>query len=193
MNCIAPGCSRPRTLGALFCDLCIQAPAGKRGGWISAEQRRRKLAASKDATLDISNVAKRLWVGGKPPFDRDLPEFDVLVLCAEELQPPRVAFGRRVVRCPLPDAELSMIHQKRALLGAQSIAKELLDRNRVLVASSSGLNRAPLVAGLALGLVTRATSDQIIDLLRARRNPKALGNEAFQGYLRRYVVTARRS
>ena len=28
-----------------------------------------------DQKLDASNVATRLWIGGRPPFDRDLPGF----------------------------------------------------------------------------------------------------------------------
>lgn len=139
--------------------------------------------------LDASNISKRLWIGGQPPFDRDLPDFDVLVLCAQELQPTKLSFQRKVVRVPLPDAELAVHELRRALAGGRQVAEALARGQRVLVTCAAGLNRSALVASLGLGLITRMKAPEIIELVRARRSPDALGNRHFVGYLNRFVRT----
>src|SRR5262245_50473366 len=103
--------------GSLFCRRHERAPAARRGGWISAEHRRRKLSSSEDV-IDAHNVATRLWVGGKPPFDRELPAFDVVALCAREIQPDRVSFGGLLLRCPVPADHISTGDVNRMLATA---------------------------------------------------------------------------
>lgn len=138
--------------------------------------------------LDASNIAPRLWMGGKPPFDRDLPRIDVLALCARELQPAQVAFHGHVLRCPLIDDHLDKTMISRALMTAHTVAQCLLQRKSVLVTCSQGRNRSGLIVGLALGYITRMTADQLVDLIRTRRRISGvLSNEAFVEYLRRYV------
>lgn len=188
MSCIAPRCGEPRAPGSLFCRPHEQASAAQRGGWISAEKRRRALAASKETALDASNITKRLWIGGQPPLERDLP-FDVIALCAAEVQPERVGFPRSIVRVPLHDRALSSFERRRALHGAQVVARELAGGKRVLVTCYAGLNRSSLVAGLALGMVTRMTAAQIVELIRARRSEQALHNEHFVEYIHTFVRT----
>lgn len=174
--CIAPSgkrrvpCPNPTEPGSLFCRTHERAPAAKRGGWISAEQRRRKLAASEQA-LDARNVTPRLWVGAQPPADRDLPEFDILVLCALEYQPNPVAFHGQVVRCPLPDAQLTDHQIAHALMVARAVAGALNGGHRVLVTCASGFNRSTLIAALALMLVTRMGADELVEKIQriARR------------------------
>ncbi len=144
------------------------------------------MAANPEMALDASNIAKRLWIGGKPPTDRDLP-FDTLVLCAAEIQPEQLGFSRTVVRVPLPDSALTTYQCRRALQGAQVIAHELTGGKRVLVTCHLGLNRSSFVAGLALGMITRMTPAQIVELIRARRSDKALGNQHFVEYLHRFT------
>lgn len=143
--------------------------------------------------LNASNVARRLWVGGKPPFDRDLPQFDMVVLCAEELQPLTLAFHGAVYRCPLPDARLGEVELERALAGGRKVGQALTQGATVLVTCHRGWNRSALVAGLGLGLVTKMSADAIVSLLRARRSPDALGNPHFVEILRRYVPGRRGS
>lgn len=190
MTCIAPRCAAPREPGSLFCRGHEAAPAAQRGGWLSAEKRRRALAASKETTLDASAIVRRpgwsLWVGGKPPLDREIP-FDTLVLCAREVQPERLGFSKQVIRVPLPDSSLSSYELRRALAGGQQVAAALAGRRRVLVTCYAGLNRSALVASLALGLVTRMEPDQIIELMRTRRSPDALHNPHFVEYIRKFV------
>jgi hypothetical protein len=206
-SCIAPRwpgvytrCPNQAAAGSLFCRRHEQAPAAQRGGWLSAERRRRKLAAG---DLDITNITppseggrgragprRSLWVGAQPPFDRDLPEFDVLVLCARELQPDQVAFHGRLMRCPLPDSVLTTQELHQALLTAKAIAEALIARRRVLVTCAAGINRSPLVASLALARVTRMSADELVRVMRSRR-PRALYNPHFVEILQRFVNTGR--
>ncbi len=149
--------------------------------------------AKDDAVLDASNIARRLWIGGRPPFDRDIPDVDMLVLCAREHQPQPIAFHGLVYRCPLVDDHLDLSSISRALLAAHTVARVLLQKKTVLVTCSQGRNRSALVAGMALGYVTKMTADQIVELVRARRKISGvLSNEAFVGYLRKYVDGKRR-
>jgi protein-tyrosine phosphatase len=145
------------------------------------------MVALQDQELDASNVATRLWVGSRPPFDRDLPGFDLLVLCAQELQPQHLAFHGKVIRCPIPDGDLDHAELTRAVLAARAVGDALVVKQRVLVTCSAGLNRSALVAGLALARVTRLMPDEIIRLMRQKRDPHALFNVHFQEILRRLV------
>lgn len=191
MTCIAPGCTSAREVGALFCAIHLRAPAGHRGGWISADLRRRRRGGSLDAPLDASNIARRLWVGSKPPFDRHLPDFDVLVLCAQEIQPERIAFRGQILRCPIDDAIPSSAEVARVLATAKTVAHDLASGKRVLVTCHMGWNRSALVASLALGLVTRLSADELVARMRAKRHPQALGNPAFVKLLQHYVGPGR--
>lgn len=147
--------------------------------------------ASAEIPMDASNIVTRLWIGGEPPADRDLPMFDVLVLCAQEVQPDPVAFTRQVVRVPLPDAALSDVELRRALHGGQEVAQALSRGRRVLVTCYAGLNRSALVAALGLGLVTRMSATEIILRIRDRRAPAALHNPHFCSYLQRFIGAGR--
>lgn len=142
--------------------------------------------------MDASNVATRLWVGAAPPLDRPLPTFDTLVLCAEEIQPDRLAFEGLVIRCPLPDAELSNAELTRALLASRAVADALARGDRVLVTCHMGLNRSALVAALALARLTRMSARDLILHIRLRRHPGALSNPYFQHILQQLVGSGRR-
>ncbi len=182
-GCIAPGCERRRAPGSLFCRGCEQAPAARRGGWLSAEKRRRKLAGDHERAIDASNIATRLWVGSLPPLDRDLPEFDMLVLCVED-QPEHVAFHGKVIRCPIPDSALSSHEAIRAATAARAVAEALSNGCRVLIVCAAGMNRSALVAALALAKLTTMSSAAIIRLVRANRHPQALCNPHFRSLIR---------
>lgn len=191
-GCIAPlpagreQCGKPCEPGSMFCRRHEAAPAARRGGWLSAERRRRQLA-QQDRRLDASNVATRLWIGGEPPFDRDLPDFDLLVLCAQELQPERPAFHGMVFRCPIPDANLDIQQLTTAVLAGKAVGDALIAGNRVLVTCAMGLNRSAFVASLALARTTRMSADEIIRLMRSKRSPLAMSNAYFRSCLRRLV------
>lgn len=192
-TCIAPNCDAAREPGSLFCRTHELAPAVKRGGWISAEKRRRVRSANvTHADLDCSNVARRLWVGAAPPFDRHLPEFDTLVLCAQEIQPKVIAFRGTVLRYPIPDGELTPPQTRLALAAGRQVANALHGGKTVLVTCAMGINRSALVAGLALGLVTYLSADQIFILMKTRRHADCLHNKHFQAILARYIGDGRR-
>lgn len=169
----------------MFCATCIKAPPGKRGGWISAYKRRQR-AAGAETPIDASNIVRRLWIGAKPPADRPLPTFDVIVLCAEEYQ-PLMPHAREVLRVPLADAPLDSIGLERARLGAREVAQRLTSGKTVLVTCYAGRNRSSLVAGLGLGLVTRMSAEQIVQLVRARRRPDCFTNAYFRAYLKAII------
>lgn len=146
------------------------------------------MATGGERALDASNIAPRLWMGAEPPFDLDLPKVDVLVLCAQELQPARLAFHGTVLRCPLIDDYLEQSDIARALMTAHRVATLLVQNLRVLVTCAQGKNRSGLITGFALGHVTRMSADQIIELIKKRRNVSGvLSNQAFVGYLQKYV------
>lgn len=188
MSCIAPRCRAARELGALFCAAHLAAPSGTRGGWISAWRRAQRLGGG-ERPIDASVVAKRLWIGGVPPFDRDLPDFDVLVLCALEHQGAHPFHGP-VYRCPLPDGELSTGELAMALSIARAVGSDLARRRRVLVTCHTGLDRSALVAGLALCTVTRAPAPAIVAAIRSGRSPRALSNHHFVELIHRYARRA---
>lgn len=186
MTCIAPRtpgdrvrCPNQRASGSLFCAGHAVAPAVQRGGWISAHARRQK-RANHELTLDASNVFNRLWVGSRPPDDRDLPMFDVIALCAMEYQPPMKAFHGLVLRCRVPDDHLTAQQIYAVTMTATNVAAALARRQRCLVTCYAGLNRSALVASLALGMVTRMSADELIALMRARRDPRCLFNDHFR-------------
>ena len=190
MSCIAPRCAAPRETGALFCRRHLAASSGTRGGWISA-WRRAQARANAPTPLDASNVARRLWVGSAPPLDRDLPGFDALFLCAAEIQPATLGFSREVVRVPLHDDALTPYEIKRAMIGGKQVAEHLRRGHRVLVTCAQGRNRSAFVAALGLGLVTRMSSPDLVQVMRERRHPTALSNSHFVELLQLAIARRR--
>lgn len=140
--------------------------------------------------VDASNITKRLWVGSAPPFDRELP-FDVLALCAVEIQPKQLAFRGAVIRCPIPDAYLTIGQTQRALSSGRAVGEALRAGRRVLVTCAAGLNRSSLVAGIGLGLVSRLPPSEIVLLMRKQRSPSCLHNPHFVEILDRYLARVR--
>lgn len=188
MTCIAPRCTDHRQPGSLFCRTHEAAPPGKRGGWLSAERRRQRMGGDGYPSIDASNIARRLWIGSSPPFDRPLPGFDILVLCAREHQPDHVGFRGTLLRCPLPDDQLTA----REISGALVIARVLADRlvcssARILVTCADGRNRSALVAGLAVGMATTMPPDSIVSLIRRSRSQESLNNQHFVEVIERYL------
>lgn len=192
-HCIAPRapgdgskCPHPREPGSLFCRGHEQAPAVQRGGWLSAERRRRqRLGGAEGPALDVSNIVPRLWISALPPLDRDLPGFDVMVLCMANTG-DRSPFRGQVIYCPTP-AVLGPYDIRSALLTARHVAAGLRTGHTVLVACATGHQGAPLVAGLGLGFCSRMTAAQIADLIRRRRSPECLTNPQHQQVLEFYL------
>lgn len=145
------------------------------------------MASHLEIPLDASNIARRLWMGACPPFDRDLPDFDLLVLCAHEIQPDQLGYRGRILRCPLPDGPLNTTQLHSAVAAAKGVASALTAGRRVLVTCAQGRNRSGLVTALALGMTTKASAATIIEAIRRRRRPDALTNPHFCAIIKRMI------
>lgn len=185
--CLVPKCGKPQSVGP-FCAGHAIAPATRRAGWVSAARRREATVSC----IDASNVAPRLWVGAAPPTASDIPNVQVLVLCAQEIQPATLAFRGTVLRAPMIDGAISR-HELNTALGVSSmVAKALVNKQRCLVTCAMGRNRSAFVAALALARITRLSADDLVKLMRTRRDNRCLSNEHFVGYLQKFVGTGRR-
>lgn len=176
--------------GFPFCDAHDQMPSGRKGGLLSAYRRNLQLAGHDPAqavpiTIDASNVVPKLWVGGKPPVDRTLPMFTMVVLAAQEYQPDPVPWTGRVVRARLDDHDPTPNEILTAVTSARQVAEEMRRGGRVLVTCYAGLNRSAWVASMAI-LMTRpkATPSAVIGVMRRRRSHLALSNPHFERALR---------
>jgi|SRR5579859_6729344 len=133
--------------------------------------------------LDASPVTAQLWMGGAVRTPARLP-FDLLVLCAAELQPnatrDRDSYGprARVVRCPLWDTIPTPREVKRAIDAATDVRHALDWGKRVLVTCAQGRNRSGLVLGLALVMMGLAPRS-VVQRIRTARGPHALSNPWF--------------
>lgn len=192
-TCVAPDCARPVSSSSVpLCTRHLKAPAVQRGGWLSAAKRRARFAPAIDVAAseiyDASNVAPKLWVGAKPPLDRSYPGVDMIVLCAAEYQPRSFPhFQKTIVHCPLIDDALDPTQRTWAIGAGHKVAVALRAQQRVLVTCMQGRNRSALVAALALGQITRASSQQIVELIREKRMQTCLTNPHFVEYLERFV------
>ena len=168
-KCVAPKCPAPAVEG-LFCGIHAKAPPGQRGGWVSAAKRK---------PYDATAIAPRLWIGSKPPLDCDLTNVDVLVLCAAEFQPDRMAFHGAIWRCPIPDDVLDKSEMRGVMKASAAVAKAIVEGKRVLVTCQMGLNRSALVIALALHQLTTMSGEQIVSHIRKHRGQNALFNPWF--------------
>lgn len=193
MRCIVPDCGKDALARATVCDRHVTAPAWQRAAWMSAHKRKagRAPAAIAGVELEIydaSNIAPRLWIGAKPPLDRSYPGIDMIVLCAAEYQPRKFPhYDKSLIHCPIPDDALDTMEQGRALTAAKHVASALKSGKRVLSTCQQGRNRSALVAALALGMISRATPDQVIQLIREKRMATCLTNPHFCEYLVKYA------
>jgi protein-tyrosine phosphatase len=118
-------------------------------------------------------------VGSKPPIDRDLTNIDIVVLCAAEFQPERMAFHGALWRCPIPDDVLEPPQFALVVQTSVAVAKAIVDHKRVLVTCQQGRNRSALVVALALHQLTTMSGEQVIAHIRKHRGETALYNPWF--------------
>ncbi len=137
--------------------------------------------------LDASRVAERLYQGGAPRQGHGLAlgGFHVLVLCAEEIQPPAHRFpGLTVVHAGIDDDRLSDAEGRTVTEAALHVARFWRDGARVLVTCAQGRNRSGLV--MALALHELAGMSGVHAILRVRQvRDNALTNDAFVAALKR--------
>lgn len=132
---------------------------------------------------DVSEIAPNLYQGANPPQGATLHElgFDVLVLCAEERQPPPSAFpGLRLIYTPMDDWRV--VPKALASAVARQVAQEVRRGRRVYVACNMGCNRSGLVVALTLRLLTGKSGLECVRHVQ-RRRPSALFNHWFRGWL----------
>jgi protein-tyrosine phosphatase family protein len=106
--------------------------------------------------IDVTQLTKGLWIGSKPKTGRAVADsgFNLLVLCAEEYQPPTGAFpGVEVFHAPFDDNTEhgpSAQEKKIATRAATRVAHALREDANVLVTCYAGRNRSGIVCALAL-------------------------------------------
>lgn len=134
---------------------------------------------------NYDRVAPRLWQGAAPDPTKPYPEFDVIVLCAQEVQPRFARFKGSLIRAPFADTPYPTEKERKiAIRAARLVAKHLGKKRRVLVTCAMGWNRSGLVNALALRMATRAHPEEIIRRIRAARGEHALMNPAFERIVR---------
>ncbi len=105
---------------------------------------------------------------------------DVLVLCAEELQPPSAAYpGVHVIHAPMLDSY--DVPVETATRAARRAVEHHRKGKRILVCCHMGLNRSGLVVGIMLNLLGMRSSEAVYLIKRQRSG--ALFNPAFKHYL----------
>ena len=139
--------------------------------------------------LDAHEVFFNLWQGSVPHTGSMLHNlgFDVLVLCAQEYQPPSNQFdGLQVIHAPNDDnferrpsrAELMV-----AIDAAKEVAHSIASGLKVLVTCMAGRNRSGLVSAIAIHRLTQKPGVECIELIQSKR-PHALRNPQFNWVLR---------
>jgi len=133
--------------------------------------------------LDVTRIAPRLYQGSMPKVGHSVRRcgFDVLVLTAEEWQPPDSAYpGVTVLRVPLTDHgnPLSERAWNAAVATSRRIALHLRQGKRVLTTCHAGLNRSGLVNVLTLHRLTGIAGKKLVPYLRSVR-PGAFSNTHF--------------
>lgn len=132
--------------------------------------------------MSASEIGYGIWQGSIPPEGSTLAEkgVDVLVLCAEEHQPPSSRFPgvRTVIHCPLDDSVPTPQEMILARKAAREVAQASKRGRRVLVTCIQGRNRSGLVIALALVELTGRSGRRVVQHVQSRRRD-ALTNHYF--------------
>jgi hypothetical protein len=137
--------------------------------------------------IDATHLTKGLWIGSKPEIGRVVggAGFDLLVLCAEEYQPPSWDFpGVKVIHAPFDDNDIGPTPTEKdiAKKAAKKVAAALREGSNILVTCYAGINRSAYVTGLALVEIGYEPV-QAIALIKQQR-PGALSNRFFEKIIR---------
>ena len=142
-------------------------------------------------TLDANRIAPKLYLGAVTAAHlAEARHFPVVVLCAQERQPPEVQpqAGIEVICCPIDDCAITPAIAQAAHNAALHVAARLRAGVRCLVTCQAGRNRSGLVAGLALRLngVDGPTAVQWIQERRRTPFGNGLGNSSFADFVRTF-------
>lgn len=139
-------------------------------------------------TLDATHIQPNLFMGGRPPTGTLVRKegFDVLVLCAAELQMPAVHFpGVEIFHIPLEDDSskpVELSEWEAIVRTAERVVRRLRSGKRVLVTCAAGLNRSGVVTAAALHFLTGKGGHHTAAYVARRRvvgGQSALYNKAF--------------
>ena len=119
--------------------------------------------------IDAHCVADKLWVGSYPQVPGTCGYFDVVVLCAVELQTADLP-GCHVVKAPLDDAKPTPKELQTAVSAARTVHEFRRRGKRVLVTCAQGVNRSAFVAAMAL-MLAGDSAHQAISRIREFRKP----------------------
>lgn len=143
---------------------------------------RAAIEAGKPARFDvplISHIEGNLWVGGCIDGVRLDDDFrHVVSLYKWE----RYAIGPFTKRVEVEMYDSDEVPDAEELGALAAMVNTFLAKGKTLVHCQAGLNRSNLVAATALILAGREPADAIA-LLRERRSPVVLCNEAFEAWL----------
>lgn len=148
--------------------------------------------------FDAHRIAPKLYQGSRPPEGTTLAErgFDMVVLTAEEHQPPSYRFpGVEVVHMGYDDSlRPDPMDIAKAKAAARKVANALASGKRVLVTCYMGHNRSGFVSALALYYVSegKMSGAEAAYLVRTMR-PGALRNTTFLGMVESLQAAARRA
>lgn len=142
---------------------------------------------------DVTKLTERLYIGSAPEYPTD--DFDVIVLCAEEYQPPSRHFRGLVLRVPLNDSNATFPPETFDAL--REVAWDLADlwwqNSKILITCWMGRNRSALVSAVALSIILEMPTAQTAALIRKKRKDPlghhALGNRYFWDLLQSPVFT----
>jgi hypothetical protein len=142
-------------------------------------------------TSYLSEIVPNLWQGSRHSISKFLNRynFNVLVLCAEEWQPPRSMFPDSVEVIYSPNADdpfrdPTRDELLRAVQTGRRVAIAVRRDKKVLTTCMAGLNRSGLVNALALHFLTGEDGRTCMRRVRLKRLG-ALGNAKFQQVLSR--------
>lgn len=129
-----------------------------------------------------------LWQGGLPeivaPGSPYAEAFDVLVLCAKEIQPDLRVDGLEVIHCPLDDDydHMPVADMMSAVACSQVVSRRLKAGARVLSTCHHGRNRSGLVSAMSIVRTFGVKPSQAIRMVRNARR-YALQNPQFLMFL----------
>lgn len=135
-----------------------------------------------------------LWLGSADEVASGTP-YDVIVLCADEFQPPaHIIAGpsTQVIHAPNDDSEKPLTRAQAciALAASRAVARAFREGKKVLVSCMQGRNRSGLVMALTLHRLYGMAGERCRGYIRAKR-PHALTNESFNAFLD--AIKARKS
>lgn len=130
----------------------------------------------------VSQVEGNLWQGGTPASAGGrLPAYFEYVLNLYPWEPYEIPFGATVRSLRLHDA--AELPGAELLEDLAAWVNQARASGPTLVHCQAGLNRSALVTAIAL-VRSGMTSGAAITLLREKRSPAVLCNEAFEQYVR---------